>query len=135
MQGILGKVPKWNFLGAFSTNEKTHLGPTLNTCKVGTWWATLKIFSFLAIFCSSACACLLVHVRCPLTKTDSKLTLSKNRASSPKKIEQRVCGCMKCFTEDFQELIRTSVMVSGGFSRCFGGLSHGYEGLSRGFGG
>ena len=28
-------------------NEKTHLGPTLNTCKVGVWRAVLKIFHSL----------------------------------------------------------------------------------------
>ena len=28
-------------------NEKTHLGPTLNTCKVGAWQAALKNFHSL----------------------------------------------------------------------------------------
>ena len=52
--------PAWNFQ-AILANEKTHLGPTLNTCKVGSWRAALKEPSFLAILCSSACDRLMVH--------------------------------------------------------------------------
>ena len=51
-------------------NEKTHLGPTLTTCNVGAAGSTKKP-SILAIFCSLACAHLLVHVRCPLKNLNS----------------------------------------------------------------
>ena len=54
------------FRGPFSQMRKTHFGPTLNTCISRCMAGSAKKSSFLAIFCSSACARLLVHVRCPL---------------------------------------------------------------------
>ena len=42
-----GKCKNAMFLRTVFANEKTHLGPTLNTCKVGAWRAMLKNFHSL----------------------------------------------------------------------------------------
>ena len=42
-----GKCKNAIFSRTVFANEQTHLGPTLNTCKVGAWRATLKNFHSL----------------------------------------------------------------------------------------
>ena len=49
----------------------------MNTCKVGAWRTALEKPSFLAIFCSSVCARLLVHVRCPLMSEAVSMILDR----------------------------------------------------------
>ena len=61
-----GKCKNATFSRTVFANEKTHFGPTLNTCISRCMAGSTKKPSFLAIFCSSACARLLVHVGYPL---------------------------------------------------------------------
>ena len=60
------KVQKIQFFSrTVFANEKTHLGPTVNTCKVGAWRAALKNYHSLLFSAQRLVHVCWLHVRCP----------------------------------------------------------------------
>ena len=99
MQEIPGKVPRCNFFADSFREWKDSLGTNIehvqSRCMVG----SANKPSFLAILCSSACARLLVHVRCPLTyivrmeyfHVFARARRQALHASSPKSVTPDYC--------------------------------------------
>ena len=75
MLGNPGKVENAIFSRTVFANEKNSLGTNIEHLQSRCMAGSAKKPSFLAIFCSSACARLLGHVRCPLNlETEKKTT-------------------------------------------------------------
>ena len=74
-----GKRKNAIFSWTVFANGKTHLAPTLNTCKVGAWRAVLTtIHSLLFSAHRLVHDGLLVHVRCPLTSRSCVFACESN---------------------------------------------------------
>ena len=65
MQQFPGKMQKCNFFADRFRKWENSLGTTVEHMQSRCMAGSAKKLSFLAIFCSSVCARLLVHVRCP----------------------------------------------------------------------
>ena len=87
-----GKCKNEIFSRTVFANEKTHLGPTLNTCKVGAWRAALKNFHSL-LFSAQR----LVHVCwCTLGALSSYSFSFLNTHLAFKKMAANPCLALRC---------------------------------------
>ena len=66
MRQFLRKVQKCNFFADRFRKWENSLGTNIEHMQSRCMAGSTKKLSFLAIFCSAACARLLVHVRCPM---------------------------------------------------------------------
>ena len=91
MQQIPGKGEKCNFFAHRFRKWENSLGTNIEHMQSRCMAGGAKNPSFLAIFCSSACARLLVHFRCPLRfgplAQTSKTVSALNRASGRTSID------------------------------------------------
>ena len=75
------KVQKCNFSRTVFANEKTHLGPTLNTRKVGAWRAALKNFHSLLFSAQRlvhVCWCTLGALSDPCNRNHKSLAIGNH---------------------------------------------------------